>query len=334
MKTMTLSLCSWLILLAPSGAFADDARHVELTQEEIAQMIPIFNRLGVRDEPTHGDCSRQEATFESIAKGHNPARWSVEYNEGQKQELQAEEIPALLRLFDRAHVRDVLVDGITLAATATIQSSSCGVRPARWELLAVGTPAADQSSFPLPADFPVDQLEKLNAGDPVVISKEFNGIKFWLSFGKQISPRDAAALWWDVPAQTEVFGGTFRILSGALDKPRFEGEISADLPGIGTLIQRSFYSVSKSQDDVYRILVDAYSENALWRNGLGVYRFLRVGNETVYEGTSLYDNKVPPEVLNQFALGAAYAHKQRILSGVRPTQNQVRNFLKALKRGS
>lgn len=189
--------------------------------------------------------------------------------------------------------------------------------------------SADEQA--LPPEFPRDQIDALRAGQLVQIPKGLKGIQFWLSLGRDVGPLEAAALWWDVPAQMELFGGTFEILSGALTQPRFEGEFQGDLPGTGTFVQRSFYSVSKSATGSYRIVVDAFQENILWKDGLGVYRFYRLGDETLYEGTSLYDAKVSQDMLNQVAVGAALAHRQRLAAGARPTPEQIRNLELATK---
>lgn len=157
------------------------------------------------------------------------------------------------------------------------------------------------------------------------------GVRLWVDIGP-IPPRDAAAVWWNQPAQNdELFpGGSYRFRSGDLATNGFVYEVRATLPGVGPLVQAARYTVTGTDGGGYRITVDAFEENALWVRGEGVYEFHADGGTTTLRIDSRYQAKVPIESLNAAAIGAAQAHRDRYLSGRRPTPAEESDLAAAL----
>jgi hypothetical protein len=160
-----------------------------------------------------------------------------------------------------------------------------------------------------------------------------DGVRLRLRIG-DIGPRDAAAVWWDLPAQAvELFpGSSFEFLAGNNSDYGFVFQTRAELPAVGVLTQVARYTAERRRGGSYVITVEAFLENALWHSGRGRYTFCRTNqHETILEVESLYDAKVPLEVLNAAAVAAAQAHQQRYLSGRRPTRDERTTFRAALK---
>jgi hypothetical protein len=160
------------------------------------------------------------------------------------------------------------------------------------------------------------------------------GLRLWLDIGS-ISPRAAAAVWWNQPAQIdELFpGASFRFRSGDPATNGFVYEVNVTLPGVGPLTQAARYTVAHTTDDGYRITVDAFEENALWVRGQGVYEFHATNGGTTLRVDSRYQAKVPIEALNAAAIDAARAHQGRYLAGRLPTPAEERDFAAALATG-
>jgi hypothetical protein len=162
-----------------------------------------------------------------------------------------------------------------------------------------------------------------------------DGVRLLLRIG-DISPRDAAAVWWDLPAQAvELFpGSSFDFLAGDNRDYGFVFQTTAELPGVGVLTQVARYTAESRPGRAYAITVEAFLENALWYSGRGRYTFCRTSqHDTVLEITSLYDAKFPLEALNAAAVAAARAHQQRYLTGRRPTAEERATFRAAVKIG-
>jgi hypothetical protein len=160
-----------------------------------------------------------------------------------------------------------------------------------------------------------------------------NGVRLLLRIG-DINPRDAAAVWWDLPAQSaELFpGSTFTFLAGDNRDYGFVFQTSAELPAIGVLTQVARYTAESRPGGAYQITVEAFLENALWRSGRGRYTFCQTSqHDTVLEVVSLYDAKVPLEALNSAAVDAARAHQLRYLAGRRPTVAERATFRAAVR---
>ena len=157
------------------------------------------------------------------------------------------------------------------------------------------------------------------------------GLRLWVDIGS-ISPRAAAAVWWNQPAQRdELFPGAFfRFRSGDPATNGFVYEIQVELPGVGPLTQAARYTVAGTDGGGYRITVDAFEENALWVRGLGVYEFHADGGTTTLRVDSRYQAKVPIEALNAAAVDAARAHQKRYLAGRQPTPDEERDLAAAL----
>jgi hypothetical protein len=157
------------------------------------------------------------------------------------------------------------------------------------------------------------------------------GVRLWVDLGA-ISPRDAAAVWWNLPAQhDELFpGGTYRFRSGSNTGNGFVLEVRVDLPGVGPFVQAARYTVDQPEADRYRITVDAFEENVLWTRGVGVYDFGPGDGTTLLTIDSRYQAKVPIEMLNAAAVDAALAHRRRYASGRTPTDAEKRDLVAAL----
>jgi hypothetical protein len=156
------------------------------------------------------------------------------------------------------------------------------------------------------------------------------GVRLWVDIG-QITPRAAAAVWWNLPAQNdELFpGASSRFRSGGLATNGFVYEVRVELPAVGPLTQAARYTVVRT-DGGYRITVDAFEENTLWVRGEGVYEFHSDGGATTLRVDSRYHAKVPIEALNAAAVDAVRAHRRRYLAGRRPTPDEERDFAAAL----
>jgi hypothetical protein len=160
-----------------------------------------------------------------------------------------------------------------------------------------------------------------------------DGVRLLLRIG-DISPRDAAAVWWDQPAQAaELFpGSNFEFLAGDNSDYGFVFKTTAELPAVGVLTQIARYTAERRPGGSYTITVEAFLENVLWHSGRGRYTFCRTSqHQTVLEVESLYDAKVPLETLNAAAVAAAQAHQQRYMSGRRPTRDERAMFRGALR---
>jgi hypothetical protein len=162
--------------------------------------------------------------------------------------------------------------------------------------------------------------------------EEWQGVHFSLPIGG-VTPLDAAAMWWHLENQaSELFPGTVcRIDEGSYRKPPFVLTLIADLPGVGRFEQTSRYAIARLDEDDFLITVDAFTENVLWRKGLGRYRFLLDESQnTVLDVESLYQAKVPIAHLNEAAVGAAKAHQRRYLSGRLASAEELANMRAAI----
>jgi hypothetical protein len=160
-----------------------------------------------------------------------------------------------------------------------------------------------------------------------------DGVRLLLRIG-DINPRDAAAVWWDLPAQSvELFpGSTFAFLAGDNRDYGFVFQTSVELPAVGVLTQVARYTAESRSGGAYQITVEAFLENVLWRSGRGRYTFCQTSqHDTVLEVVSLFDAKVPLEALNAAAVDAARAHQQRYLAGRRPTAAERATFRSAVR---
>jgi hypothetical protein len=158
-----------------------------------------------------------------------------------------------------------------------------------------------------------------------------SGVRLSVGIGR-ISPRAAAAVWWNQPAQTdEMFpGATFRFRSGDLASNGFVYEVCVDLPAVGPFTQAARYTVAPTDRGGFRITVDAFEENVLWVRGLGVYEFHDDGGSTTLRVDSRYQAKMPIEALNAAAVDAARAHRRRYLAGRQPTSQEELDLAAAL----
>lgn len=249
------------------------------------------------------------------------------------------------RSFEYISHRDIV--SIEMSQRGCMQRSAILIMLAFW--VCSSNAFAEQESLPaqlnlkpalgnLNCEFPKpyeDNLERLNKGDLVVIPckhGDMSGIKFWLSLG-EVSAFEAAALWWDVPSQMEIFPGKFAITNGSLADATYSLEITGDVPGLGEFYQSSVYMASVPFPDVFQIMVGVPHIFMPGYPGSGQegYRFIRLGSQTVYEGYSIYTTSGPNNFYDEGAKWAARRHRERYINGARPTPLQEGFFSSALK---
>lgn len=191
-------------------------------------------------------------------------------------------------------------------------------------------------------------LNDLKSGKIVSIKcneGNLSGIKFWISLG-DVTVKEAAALWWDVPGQTEMWGGHTIVTSGSMATSAFGVSMFNEIKKFSKRYrQESTYRLRMPfKFELYEILVDVpliwiggglngVAKDVPGSQGFGKegYRFYRLGDQTIYEGFSMFSptGKWNP-VFDQGALWAAGQHQKRYTGGRRPIARTIQFFESAL----
>lgn len=130
MKLRTLIAILSLSFIAETPAFAE-TKVRDLKDSEISSVMPIFNRLQVR-EKMEGVCGTSELTLESRQTGSAPAQWVALLGE-HEEELLDSEISVVLNIFDAYGVSETK-EGITYLSKAKVMEKSCGFSASSWTL--------------------------------------------------------------------------------------------------------------------------------------------------------------------------------------------------------
>ncbi len=143
------------------------------------------------------------------------------------------------------------------------------------------------------------------------------------------------AAWWDLPSQTEVFGGKVSV-EGSMSTPRFYGGGGGDLLGIH-VEQWSEYTLKRINKDLLEIgvlvkKIQLFSAET----GVEAYRFYRLGDQTIYEGFGLYGYHpgafagLHRWLVDMMALKAAKGHAEAYKKGRRPSAQALKQFQEAV----
>lgn len=210
------------------------------------------------------------------------------------------------------------------------------------QLLAFETPAPltqAPSLGQLDCPFPnsLKALKKLQAAQVVSVKCKhpqlaYKGLKFWVSIG-DIAPFEAAALWWDIMGQTELFETKVWLKSGSLNSNPYEAVIDGPFL-LWDFYQRSFYSTQMIAPEVYQIDVDVKEIRPYGEKGLEGYRFYRLGQQTIYEGFSMYNTGALSTIaMDLAAKQAAKLHRKRYVEMQRrPSPRQISDYHQALEK--
>lgn len=102
-----------------------------LTPAEGMQAIRLASHYEIPTQ-TDGTCSKIEFEIVNYTRGFNPSEWSVEF-EGQKLQLNQDEISAMIQLHNRIEAPSKQLDPITDEGRLLISAQSCGGSPGPYD---------------------------------------------------------------------------------------------------------------------------------------------------------------------------------------------------------
>jgi hypothetical protein len=146
----------------------------------------------------------------------------------------------------------------------------------------------------------------------------------------QVSPRDAAAIWWDLPAQSEIFpGATVTFLAGSEGEYGFVASILFPTPS-GPIPETARFTAQRSGLLDYSIGENIFEPTPVG-TGFGTFAFVACPHETLMVVDNYFNTQAAfLPTLEAEAVGAAQAHQARYLAGRQATAEEKAYLASAL----